>query len=211
MNLLPLVRAQESVAKHRQGSTCLGGIPCTFHPRFFDHKRGNGNARVCLVLRCLSQAQESIAQRRPEVAQARGRALLNLRLRDAEGGLLGRTLLSLVSNKVGVQCCTLCILLVRFAAGNQLLFLSWHACYGAVNSSMQTGAAVAGTNSSCNRLSLSVLCQGGGTISVPLMAHKVTPHDIVELRPSKGDASAPAIASGVVHRSATFCTLCALP
>ena len=46
------------------------------------------------------QAQESIAQRRPEVAQARGRALLNLRLRDAEGGLLGRTLLALVSNKV---------------------------------------------------------------------------------------------------------------
>lgn len=46
------------------------------------------------------QAQESIAQRRPEVAQARGRAVLNLRLRDAEGGLLGRTLLALVSNKV---------------------------------------------------------------------------------------------------------------
>ena len=46
------------------------------------------------------QAQESVAQRRPEVAQARGRALLNLRLRDAEGGLLGRTLLALVSNKV---------------------------------------------------------------------------------------------------------------
>ena len=46
------------------------------------------------------QAQDSIAQRRPEVAQARGRALLNLRLRDAEGGLLGRTLLALVSNKV---------------------------------------------------------------------------------------------------------------
>lgn len=31
--------------------------------------------------------------------QARGRALLNLRMTDAEGGLLGRTLLTLVSNK----------------------------------------------------------------------------------------------------------------
>lgn len=31
--------------------------------------------------------------------QRRGRSLLNLRLLDAEGGLLGRTLLTLVSNK----------------------------------------------------------------------------------------------------------------
>ena len=46
------------------------------------------------------QAQDSIAQSRPEAAQARGRALLNLRVQDAEGGLLGRTLLTLVSNKV---------------------------------------------------------------------------------------------------------------
>ena len=45
--------------------------------------------------------------------------------------------------------------------------------------------------------------QGGGTLgSVPLPAHKVTPHDVVELRPSKGDASQPAIANGIVHRYA---------
>jgi len=31
--------------------------------------------------------------------QARGRSLLNLRVSDAEGGLLGRTLLTLVPNK----------------------------------------------------------------------------------------------------------------
>ena len=49
------------------------------------------------------QAQDSIAQSRPEAAQARGRALLNLRVQDAEGGLLGRTLLTLVSNKVTVM------------------------------------------------------------------------------------------------------------
>ncbi|KAG2432839.1 hypothetical protein HXX76_008572 [Chlamydomonas incerta] len=35
----------------------------------------------------------------PETAQARGRTLLNLRVDDMEGGLLGRTLLTLVSNK----------------------------------------------------------------------------------------------------------------
>ena len=46
------------------------------------------------------QAQEGVAASRPESAQARGRALLNLRLADAEGGLLGRTLLCLTSNKV---------------------------------------------------------------------------------------------------------------
>ena len=56
-------------------------------------------------MRACAQAQDSIAQSRPEAAQARGRALLNLRMQDAEGGLLGRTLLTLVSNKV-------CILLV---------------------------------------------------------------------------------------------------
>ena len=49
------------------------------------------------------QAQDSIAQSRPEAAQARGRALLNLRLQEAEGGLLGRTLLTLVSNKVDAR------------------------------------------------------------------------------------------------------------
>jgi hypothetical protein len=47
-----------------------------------------------------TQAQDSIAQTTAERAEARGRALMNLRLQEAEGGLLGRTLLTLVSNKV---------------------------------------------------------------------------------------------------------------
>ncbi|KAK9834338.1 hypothetical protein WJX81_008466 [Elliptochloris bilobata] len=47
------------------------------------------------------QALESSAAARPEAAAASGRTLLNLRVRDAEGGLLGRTLLTLVSNKGG--------------------------------------------------------------------------------------------------------------
>ena len=46
------------------------------------------------------QAQEAVSGVRPDRAQARGRALLNLKLRDAEGGLLGRTLLTLILNKV---------------------------------------------------------------------------------------------------------------
>ena len=54
---------------------------------------------------CCMQAQDSIAQSRPEAAQAHGRALLNLRVQDAEGGLLGRTLLTLVSNKVSFDSC----------------------------------------------------------------------------------------------------------
>ncbi len=45
------------------------------------------------------QAAEGTAAKRPEAAAASGRTLLNLRVRDAEGGLLGRTLLTLVSNK----------------------------------------------------------------------------------------------------------------
>lgn len=48
---------------------------------------------------CHAQALETTAAKRPEAAVAAGRTLLNLRVRDAEGGLLGRTLLTLVSNK----------------------------------------------------------------------------------------------------------------
>ncbi|KAK9808936.1 hypothetical protein WJX72_006613 [[Myrmecia] bisecta] len=47
----------------------------------------------------VAQAQEAVSQCKPETAQAKGRALLNLRCTDAEGGLLGRTLLTLASNK----------------------------------------------------------------------------------------------------------------
>ncbi len=77
----------------------------------------------------------------PAVAQARGRALLNLRLSDAEGGLLGRTLLTLVSNK-------------GFGSGPP--------------------------------------CE--------LPQHKFGPHDVVALRPSKGDSSGPPLCSGLVYR-----------
>ncbi|PRW39069.1 DNA-binding SMUBP-2 isoform B [Chlorella sorokiniana] len=86
----------------------------------------------------VAQAEEALAAGSPESAAAKGRALLNLRLTDAEGGLLGRTLLTLVNNK------------------------------------------------------------GGGT--EPLPPHKMSPHDIVRLRPSKGDASGPPLAEGVVYR-----------
>lgn len=86
----------------------------------------------------VAQAEEALAAGSPESAAAKGRALLNLRLTDAEGGLLGRTLLTLVNNK------------------------------------------------------------GGGT--EPLPAHKLSPHDIVRLRPSKGEGSGPPLAEGVVYR-----------
>lgn len=52
------------------------------------------------MLALVQQAQEAVSGVRPERAQARGRALLNLKLRDAEGGLLGRTLLTFILNKV---------------------------------------------------------------------------------------------------------------
>lgn len=49
----------------------------------------------------VAAAEDSLTAATPEQAQSRGRALLNLRLEDAEGGLLGRTLLTLVRNKLG--------------------------------------------------------------------------------------------------------------
>ena len=62
--------------------------------------------------------------------------------------------------------------------------------------------AVAHSTSEGHPLHMSSLpFQGGGALAgVPLSAHKVRPHDVVELRPSKGDASQPAVASGIVHR-----------
>lgn len=47
----------------------------------------------------------------------------------------------------------------------------------------------------CSRVPLA---QGGG--SEPLPPHKLSPHDIVRLRPSKGDASGAPLAEGVVYR-----------
>lgn len=45
------------------------------------------------------------------------------------------------------------------------------------------------------------LLQGGGTLAnQPLPTHKFTPHDVVELRPSKGTSEGPALCSGVVYR-----------
>ena len=47
------------------------------------------------------QTQEALGSvQQLERASARGRVLLNLRCAEVEGGLLGRTLLTLVSNKV---------------------------------------------------------------------------------------------------------------
>ncbi|GAB4814237.1 hypothetical protein N2152v2_001283 [Parachlorella kessleri] len=86
----------------------------------------------------VAAAEGTLASCSPEAAQARGVALLNLRLADAEGGLLGRTLLTLVNNK------------------------------------------------------------GGGT--KPLPPHKLSPHDIVRLRPSKADSSGSPLTEGVVYR-----------
>ena len=46
------------------------------------------------------QAGDALARMSPQAAQARGQVLLNLRCSQSESGLLGRTLLTLISNKV---------------------------------------------------------------------------------------------------------------
>lgn len=98
-----------------------------------------------LQIECAAEvaaSRDALSASSPEAAQARGRALLNLRLSEAEGGLLGRTLLTLVSNR------------------------------------------------------------GAGAGADPLPPHKFSPHDIVRLRPSRGDAGGggAALAEGVVYR-----------
>jgi hypothetical protein len=83
------------------------------------------------------------SSRRAPLPQARGRALLNMRLTDAEGGLLGRTLLTLVANK-----------------------------------------------------------GFGGPVATPLPPHKLSPHDVVALRPNSQPqgAGGPPLCSGLVYR-----------
>mmetsp|Transcript_21344 Transcript_21344/g.63962 ORF Transcript_21344/g.63962 Transcript_21344/m.63962 type:complete len:204 (+) Transcript_21344:553-1164(+) len=90
----------------------------------------------------VQQAMEAAAVQSPEAAQARGITLLGLRCDDVEGGLLGRSLLTLVNNR-----------------GN----------------SMATGAAL-------------------------LPAHKMSPHDLVAIRPSRGQAEGPPLVTGVIYR-----------
>lgn len=85
----------------------------------------------------IEAAQESLASN----AARSNNVLSNLRLDGAEGGLLGRTLLVLVRNKVG-------------SLGDNLL-----------------------------------------------PPHKLSPHDIVQLRPAKGGSEVPVLAKGVVYRT----------
>lgn len=90
----------------------------------------------------LETAQVTLSELSPEKAESRGRAIYNLRLSSAEGGLLGRTLLTLVRNKRG-------------ANGEDIL-----------------------------------------------PEHKFSPHDVVRIRPSRGDGNvnSPTLTEGVVYR-----------
>ncbi len=75
-------------------------------------------------LSCLAQALETTAAKRPEAAAAAGRTLLKLRVRDAEGGLLGRTLLTLVSNKAcPVMLITLIVTSAWFSAAHLYIYI----------------------------------------------------------------------------------------
>jgi hypothetical protein len=162
----------------------------------------------------VAAAEDALASGSPESAAAKGRALLNLRLADAEGGLLGRTLLTLVNNKASGwwrwgqwgQCG--CVGLTR-----QALLILEHEPGDLKSSWQQTGGSRQPTRhpgnglpAICGRLPYGSLVrpascappQGGG--SAPLPPHKLSPHDIVRLRPSKGDASGPPLAEGVVYR-----------
>ena len=40
----------------------------------------------------------------------------------------------------------------------------------------------------------------GGASTLPLPPHKLSPHDVVDLRANKGDSTGPALASGLVYR-----------
>lgn len=142
-------------------------------------------------------AEEALAAGSPEAAAAKGRALLNLRLADAEGGLLGRTLLTLVNNKA------------RPPDAPVLVARGWvHG--GPAGPDGPDG--IPGSRAPCAASRrppplqpgpprLPLRCsrsQGGGT--QPLPPHKLAPHDIVRLRPSKGDGGGAALAEGVVYR-----------
>lgn len=163
--------------------------------------------RGCLSNPCRPQAEEALAAGSPETAAAKGRALLNLRLADAEGGLLGRTLLTLVNNKARHHPAPLPCTYVpglRWAAATigppKVADLSV-ARRADGDAAIATPAVVVVTLP-CQVRACSVdrpaSVQGGG--SEPLPPHKLSPHDIVRVRPSKGDGGGAPLAEGVVYR-----------
>ena len=134
----------------------------------------------------LLQSEEALAASSPEAAAARGRALLNLRLTEAEGGLLGRTLLTLVNNKVPVS--VLCGREEGGRGGRRWLppqFPAEHLRCSAPPRPLPLAPS---------------MVQGAGGPPLPLPPHKLSPHDIVRLRPSRGEAGGAPLAEGVVYR-----------
>ena len=85
----------------------LGGSPAepysAVRPVFAEMHTPFSGGRSCRAVRNADvwlQAEEVVSMGGVEGAQAKGRIIANLRCSDAEGGLLGRTLLTLISNKV---------------------------------------------------------------------------------------------------------------
>ncbi len=103
-------------------------------------------------------------------------------MRDAEGGLLGRTLLTLVSNKArngplagphAYQCCKMDVLILS----------------DTLVPSEKTSERFRPARK-----------RGGGSIAAPLPPHRLAPHDLVALRAARGGGGEPPLASGVVYR-----------
>jgi len=108
-------------------------------------------ARAALLAAGASAGDEQAAQAR---AAARGGSIRPLKVEGAEGGLLGRTLLTLASARLG--------------------------------SKSRASSAFSSSNLTTRRQ--------------PLPAHRFGLADLVEIRPAKGAASDPPLASGVVSR-----------
>lgn len=127
----------------------------------------------------VEEARESISARSSASAPS-SRLMLNLKCTGVEGGLLGRSLITLAPNKCSdaarIPPIHVCLPWYRIAIGS-----AWQS---------QTGADGA---LRCGRIL-------PGCSATPLPPHKFSPHDIVAIRSNKGDPAAEPIVEGVVYR-----------
>ena len=164
---------------------------------------------------CFGGAGEALTKLSPEAAQARG--LCNLRCSNTSGGLLGRTLLTLVSNKArcwpgrvwGLARCTSSSEAPLHCHNKWAL--DW-ICQAPRRHSAAVAVVIAFTvvfQCLARKQVQATQCRWGNSVAqgpasgkevLPLPAHKFGPHDIVAVRPSKRGAGGPPLAQGVVYR-----------
>lgn len=156
-------------------------------------------ARMQSLLDLEQAAEVSAAEAALDGGGGQGLVLPNLRLTGVEAGLLGRSLLTLVHNKVcgGTRGGAVLVEDVAVCTGSMSLVRRERMGRVALGKGSVTRGESPARHAWRHQLSTAPV---QGTPPGPLPVHKFGPHDIVRLRASKAAAGAPVLAEGVVYR-----------